>query len=54
MIIGMITSGLVLLGLSQDIGDVATGVLIVAVGAFDLIARRTAARGLVLIGGSRE
>jgi ribose transport system permease protein len=54
MIIGMITSGLVLLGFSQDIGDVATGVLIVAVGAFDLIARRTATRGLILIGGSRE
>lgn len=53
-IIGMITSGLVLMGFSQDIGDVATGVLIVAVGAFDLIARRTATRGLVLIGGSRE
>jgi ribose transport system permease protein len=54
MIIGMITSGLVLLGFSQDIGDVATGVLIVAVGTFDLIARRSASRGLVLIGGSRE
>jgi ribose transport system permease protein len=54
MIIGMITSGLVLLGFSQDIGDVATGVLIVAVGTFDLIARRTATRGLLLIGGSRE
>jgi ribose transport system permease protein len=54
MIIGMITSGLVLLGLSQDIGDVATGLLIVVVGAFDLIARRTATRGLILIGGSRE
>jgi ribose/xylose/arabinose/galactoside ABC-type transport system permease subunit len=54
MIIGMITSGLVLMGFSQDIGDVATGVLIVVVGTFDLIARRTASRGLVLIGGSRE
>jgi hypothetical protein len=29
-------------------------VLIVAVGTFDLIARRTATRGLLLIGGSRE
>ena len=54
VIIGMITSGLVLLSFSQDIGDVATGLLIVAVGTFDLIARRTATRGLVLIGGSRE
>lgn len=53
-IIGMITSGLVLMGFSQDIGDVATGVLIVVVGAFDLIARRTATRGLLLVGGSRE
>ena len=44
VIIGMITSGLVLMGFSQDIGDVATGVLIVAVGTFDLLARR-AARG---------
>src|SRR5438093_8489436 len=32
----MITSGLVLMGFSQGIGDVATGLLIVAVGTFDL------------------
>jgi ribose transport system permease protein len=50
VIIGMITSGLVLMGFSQDIGDVATGLLIVAVGTFDLIARRTAARGLTALG----
>jgi len=31
VIIGMITSGLVLMGFSQDIGDVATGLLIAAV-----------------------
>jgi ribose transport system permease protein len=49
VIIGMITSGLVLLGLSQDVGDVATGLLIVTVGTLDLIARRTAWRGLALV-----
>jgi ribose transport system permease protein len=54
IIIGMITSGLVLMGLSQDIGDVATGVLIVVIGTLDLLVRRGAARGLVLIGGSQE
>ena len=54
IIIGMITSGLVLMGFSQDIGDVATGVLFVAVGALDLVVRRGASRGLALIGGSRE
>ncbi len=51
VIIGMITSGLVLMGFSQDIGDVATGLLIVAVGTFDLLARRSAARGLTALGG---
>ncbi|MDQ6674155.1 MAG: hypothetical protein M3069_26015 [Chloroflexota bacterium] len=51
VIIGMITSGLVLMGFSQDIGDVATGLLIVAVGTFDLLARRAAARGMAHIGG---
>lgn len=50
VIIGMITSGLVLMGFSQDIGDVATGVLIVAIGTIDLLARRTAARGMLLVG----
>jgi ribose/xylose/arabinose/galactoside ABC-type transport system permease subunit len=50
VIIGMITSGLVLMGFSQDIRDVATGVLIVAVGTLDLLTRRAASRGLVLIG----
>lgn len=49
VIIGMITSGLVLMGFSQDIGDVATGVLIVAVGALDLLSRGIASRGLVLL-----
>jgi ribose transport system permease protein len=51
VIIGMITSGLVLMGFSQDIGDVATGLLIVAVGTFDLLARRAAAQGLAHVGG---
>jgi ribose/xylose/arabinose/galactoside ABC-type transport system permease subunit len=51
VIIGMITSGLVLLGLSQDIGDVATGLLIVLVGTLDLLVRRTAWRGLAFVGG---
>jgi ribose transport system permease protein len=51
VIIGMITSGLVLMGFSQDIGDVATGLLIVAVGTFDLLARRAAARGMAHVGG---
>jgi ribose transport system permease protein len=50
VIIGMITSGLVLMGFSQDIGDVATGLLIVAVGPYDLLARRAAARGLARVG----
>lgn len=52
VIIGMITSGLVLLGFSQDIGDVATGVLIVVVGTLDLLVRRTASRGLALVAHS--
>jgi ribose/xylose/arabinose/galactoside ABC-type transport system permease subunit len=51
VIIGMITSGLVLMGFSQDIGDVATGLLIVAVGTFDLLVRRTAARGATALAG---
>ena len=32
LIISMITSGLVLLGFSQDVGDIATGALIIAAG----------------------
>ena len=52
VIIGMITSGLVLLGFSQDIGDVATGVLIVVIGTLDLLVRRGAARGLALVARS--
>ena len=46
VIIGMITSGLVLLGLSQQYGDVATGLLIVAIGTLDLLVRRAASRSL--------
>jgi ribose transport system permease protein len=51
VIISMITSGLVLMGFSQDIGDVATGLLIVAVGTFDLLVRRTAARSATAFAG---
>ena len=40
LIIGMITSGMVLLGFSQNVGDVATGLLIIVVGSLDLILRR--------------
>jgi ribose/xylose/arabinose/galactoside ABC-type transport system permease subunit len=50
IIIGMITSALVLMGFSQDIGDVATGALIVVVGTLDLLTRRAASRGLSLLG----
>jgi ribose transport system permease protein len=46
IIVGIITNGLVLLGLSQYFGDVATGFLIVLVGTLDLIVQRGAARGL--------
>ncbi len=46
IIIGMITSGLTLLGLSQHYADVATGILIVGVGAMDLLVRRAASRRL--------
>ncbi len=44
LIISMITSGLVLYGFSQDVGDVATGVLIIAAGTLGLVVRRTAAQ----------
>ncbi|MHB8752681.1 MAG: ABC transporter permease [Aggregatilineales bacterium] len=46
VIIGMITSGLVLLGLSQQYGDVATGFLIISIGTLDLLVRRAATRSL--------
>ena len=46
VIVGIITNGLVLLGFSQYFGDVATGVLIMLVGALDLVVQRGAARGL--------
>jgi hypothetical protein len=39
------------MGFSQDIGDVATGLLIVAVGTFDLLVRRTAARSATALAG---
>jgi ribose/xylose/arabinose/galactoside ABC-type transport system permease subunit len=51
IIIGMISSGLVLLGFSQHFGDIATGILIVAVGTLDLITRRAAAHSLGYLEG---
>jgi ribose transport system permease protein len=51
VIIGMITTGLVLLGLSQQYGDVATGFLIVTIGTLDLIVRRAATRSLGFLEG---
>jgi ribose transport system permease protein len=51
IIIGMISSGLVLLGLSQHFGDIATGILIVCVGTLDLITRRVASRSLGYLEG---
>jgi ribose transport system permease protein len=50
LIISMITSGLVLLGFSQDIGDIATGALIIAAGTFGLVARRATSRRLGTLG----
>jgi ribose transport system permease protein len=44
LIIGIITGGMVLLGFSQNIGDVAAGFLIVTVGTLDLLLRRAASR----------
>lgn len=44
LIIGMITSGMVLLGFSQNIGDVAAGLLIIVVGSLDILLRRHARR----------
>jgi ribose transport system permease protein len=46
VIVGIITNGLVLLGFSQYFGDIATGFLIVLVGALDVSVQRWAARGL--------
>lgn len=51
VIIAMISSGLVLLGLSQHFGDIATGVLIVTVGTLDLLVRRAASRSLGYLNG---
>jgi ribose transport system permease protein len=40
IIIGMITGGMVLFGYSQNVGDMATGLLIILVGSLDLGLRR--------------
>ncbi|MBV9219916.1 MAG: ABC transporter permease, partial [Methylobacteriaceae bacterium] len=40
VIIGMITGGMVLFGYSQNVGDMATGLLIMVVGSLDLGLRR--------------
>lgn len=50
LIISMITSGLVLLGFSQDVGDVATGALIIAAGALGLLVRRATSGRLGTLG----
>ena len=50
LIISMITSGLVLQGFSQDVGDVATGALIIAAGTLGLLVRRATARRLGTLG----
>ena len=46
IIIGMISSGLVLLGFSQYWGDIVTGMLIVCTGALDLYVRWAGLRGM--------
>jgi ribose transport system permease protein len=46
IIIGIITNGVVHLGLSQYYGDVATGLLIMTAGALDLFAARSLSFGL--------
>jgi ribose transport system permease protein len=46
VIIGMMTNGLVLLGLSTHHADLATGLLIMVTGALDLYVRRAASRSL--------
>jgi ribose transport system permease protein len=51
VIINMITRGLVQMGASQYVGDIATGVLIVAVGTLDILVRRGAARSLGYLEG---
>lgn len=51
VIIGIITNGLVLLGFSSYLGDVATGFLIVVVGVVDMLVRRSATRSLQALGG---
>jgi ribose/xylose/arabinose/galactoside ABC-type transport system permease subunit len=50
IIIGMISSGLVLLGFSQYWGDIVTGGLIVCTGALDLYMRWAGQRGLRYLG----
>jgi ribose transport system permease protein len=50
LIISMITSGLVLLGFSQDVGDIATGALIIAAGTIGLVVRRATSRRLGTLG----
>ena len=47
IIIGMITSGLVLLGFSQYWSDIVTGLLIITTGALDLYVRRAGLRSLL-------
>jgi ribose transport system permease protein len=51
IIIGIITNGLVHLGYSQYLGDVATGLLIAVAGLMDISVRHAAARGLRAIEG---
>lgn len=51
VLVAMITRGLVLMGLSQWIGDVVTGLLIMATGVVDLYVRRFAARSLGMLTG---
>jgi ribose transport system permease protein len=50
IIIGMISSGLVLLGFSQYWGDIVTGLLIVCTGALDIYVRLAGMRGLRYFG----
>jgi ribose/xylose/arabinose/galactoside ABC-type transport system permease subunit len=45
----MITRGLVLMGLSQWIGDVVTGLLIMITGVVDLYVRRVASQSLGML-----
>jgi len=50
IVIGMISSGLVLLGFSQYWGDIVTGLLIVCTGALDVYVRLIGLRGLRYFG----